>query len=130
MEARTENVPKMFPNMTPAEKTAVRKELDDFKQEFLKAHPGYQFDETEATVWDTAVAAGMDKHYSTAYRVYCKFTHGALGAVAGALNALTDALDIQIVISCVFYALELLKAHTPANVPDLASIRAKLPFGV
>ena len=120
---------KMFPNMTPAERAAVEKHVEDFKKALLAAQPGYPIVSSRASVWDTASEAGMTKIYDTAYRIYCKFTHGALGAVAGALNELTDDVNSQIVICCIVYILELLKTHTPAKVPDLNAMRKRLPFG-
>jgi hypothetical protein len=63
--------------------------------------------------------------YENAYRPYCKFTHGALCAVQGELDAATDPIDTKMVAWCVLTMLKQLGEHTAAQVPDLEPFRKR-----
>ena len=63
--------------------------------------------------------AKMEKHYEISYRIYCKFTHGALEAIAGNLDSITDDSDSQVMIWGVFQAIGLLGRQTPAFFPEM-----------
>jgi len=60
------------------------------------------------TSYDAAAAIGIESYYETHYRAYCQYTHGALEAVSGALNELTDPEDTRVMLSSAITALEAL----------------------
>jgi hypothetical protein len=68
----------------------------------------------------------MEQHYQVSYRLYCKFTHGALGALSGALDEVTDDSDSRVMSWCVCQALGLLERQTPAKLPDLGVFYERL----
>jgi hypothetical protein len=70
--------------------------------------------------------AGLDWLYQRYFKLYCQFTHGSLRAMLGHLDEQTDPRDTTTVGWCVYSMLELLKAHTPADVPELAEFRQRL----
>lgn len=91
----------------------------EFKAEFLKLYPGYPADEKAVSTRDSARLAGLDRMYDMQYRLYCKFTHAALAAVDGHWKDLSDPYDTRTVIGCVLKMMELLRALTGVNIPDL-----------
>jgi hypothetical protein len=60
------------------------------------------------TSYGAAAAIGIESYYETHYRAYCQYTHGALEAVSGALNELTDPEDTRVMLSSAMTALEAL----------------------
>lgn len=117
---------KRFKKQDPVVWETAKRELESFKMVFTQANPGYPTDWSCVDVRETAEAAEMLDVYNTSYRAYCKFTHGALGAVLGELNEITDFKDTEIVINCVMIMLELLKQYTPAQVPNLENSRKRM----
>ncbi len=109
---------KMFANDT-ATVTAAHRALDNLKRAAKQACPDDPIECRRVTVRETADVAGLLKIYDSAYRTYCQFTHSAMTAVQGGLDDATDTVDTDIVVSCVLMILNLLREHTPAQVPDL-----------
>lgn len=64
--------------------------------------------EVPLTSYDAAAAIGIESYYETHYRAYCQYTHGALEAVSGALNELTDPEDTRVMLTSAMPALEAL----------------------
>src|SRR4030095_15993168 len=95
------------------------RELEVLVKEWRKADPSYPFKRKIVKCRDAAEIAGLLPVYESAYRIYCKFTHGAMRAVQGDLDDMTDPLDTQIGIWCALVMLAELQRHTPAHVPDL-----------
>jgi len=60
------------------------------------------------TSYDAAAAIGIESYYETHYRAYCQYTHGALEAVSGVLNELTDPEDTRVMLNSAMPALEAL----------------------
>jgi hypothetical protein len=110
----------------PIAKATARQDLEAFKKRFSFSNPSYPVDWTPIRIVELAAEAGMETVYNTTYRTYCKFTHGALAAIAGDFNEVTDLKDTQILITCVMMMLDLLKEHTPAQLPELTSLRTRL----
>lgn len=108
-------------------KPAIEQALAGYRAIVQKQEPRYPFKHEAATAREAARIAGMLPVYDRAYRIYCHYTHGALNAVAGEFDEMTDSLDTSIVLWSVFLMLEFMKTHTPATVPDLGPLRAKLP---
>lgn len=104
----------------PALKAKHEQELDKLESEWRKDDPGYPFLRKPVGAAAAAKAAGLLPVYESAYRIYCKFTHGAMRAVRGGLDELTDELDSTIAVWCTLTMLIQLQTHTPAQVGDLA----------
>ena len=111
-----------------ARKKIANQTLENLKRAFRQNSPGYPVQCKRASVRDTAEIAGLLANYEGAYRIYCQFTHGALRAVRGGLDDITDACDTPIVAWCVLVMLDQLGKHTPAQVPDLTPFRKRLPI--
>ncbi len=118
---------KMFAHDS-AGKAAANLALDDLKRVFEQESPGYPAECKRVTVRDTADMAGLLATYDCAYRIYCQFTHGAMRAVLGHLDEATNTVDTKIVVWCVLMLLDQLREHTPAQLPDLAPFRTRLPI--
>jgi hypothetical protein len=119
---------RMFPKC-PERDAAFQKLWADFEQAVRRHKPGCQINPTPISTRDMAKEVGWEEIYDKVYRLYCKFTHGAVRAVRGELDDSTDNRDTEIIIWCVFQALVLLKSKTPAIVPDLDRLHDRLPHG-
>jgi hypothetical protein len=93
--------------------------IERLKVAFKENCPEYPIQNKSITVWETANIAGLLILYEQAYRIYCKFTHGAMRAVEGHLDQITDLKDTHTIVWCVLITLNNLKEFTPANIPDL-----------
>ncbi len=102
------------------------RQLEELKQAAKLAFPNCPVECKEVGVRETAELAGLSNAYESAYRTYCKFTHGAMQAVQGQLNAATDSIDTDVVGWCVLKMLNQLREHTPAQVPDLEPFKKRL----
>jgi Family of unknown function (DUF5677) len=78
------------------------------------------------TIRESAEKACLVKVYNYDYKLYCQFTHGALGAMSGDLNATTDKRDTPLLIFCILILCEELKMNTTTNIPDLQHFWAQL----
>lgn len=93
---------------------------------FKNEDPAYPIEHKKVNMKDAAEAAGLTSLYEVVYRLYCRFTHGAIDAALGQLNAMTDNLDTDFAARFTFIMLEQLQINTHANVPDLSQYRARL----
>ena len=116
---------KNFPNnpQTEAHFKLILNELESF---FKKCDSCYPIKYKKVDIRYTAELAEMLPLYETAYRTYCKFTHGGIDAALGQLDEMTDDLDTQFVVRLVFMMLEQLQTHTHAKIPDLLPFRNRL----
>ena len=104
----------------PRLKAKHQQDLPDLIREWTKKDASYPFRRKTVSCRDAAVSANLLPVYESAYRIYCKFTHGAMRAIHGSLDDMTDPIDTQIVIWGALVMLDQLKNHTQADVPDLA----------
>lgn len=58
------------------------------------------------TIERVAQKAEMKSYYDSHYRIYSRYTHGALHASTGNLDKATDLADNQIMAVCAFVALD------------------------
>jgi hypothetical protein len=115
-----EEAKKMY-EKNPANEAGAKAALEALKRNF-SAKPGYRIECKRVDARYTAEVAGLLPVYETAYRLYCEFTHSAMRAVQGQLNEATDPVDTTMVVWCVLIILNHLKSHTPAKIPDVASL--------
>jgi Family of unknown function (DUF5677) len=104
----------------------ANRQLEDLKRAYREEQPHHPIECKYVSVRETADLAGLLWMYEPTYRVYCKFTHGAVRAVEGHLDEATNPVDTRFMVTCVLAVLELLKKHTPACVPDLAPFLERL----
>jgi hypothetical protein len=116
---------RMFSN-DAAELAAAQQALDALKRAAKKARPKCPVECKRVNMRDAADAAGLSRAYEGAYRAYCKFTHGAIQAVQGHLDAATDGIDTDVVNWCVLTMLNHLREHTSAQIPDLELYKKRL----
>lgn len=100
--------------------------LERLKQRFQKGAPECSLKCKVIKVKEIAEMAGLSRAYNEYYRIYCRFTHGAMMAVSGNLNQATDSKDTHVIVWCVLMMLNQLKQHTPASIPDLTPYNEKL----
>jgi hypothetical protein len=101
------------------------KRWEEFTAKYAEQFPEHPLVATKLSVWDAAEVGGLTGYYDSHYRTYCQHTHGALRALGGFLNELTDAADNQTVALCTFTALESLTT-IGANAPNLPSLLERL----
>jgi hypothetical protein len=78
------------------------------------------------SVFQTAQKAGLESMYETAYRAYCKYSHGALRAQGGHYDEFTDSWDDRWVCNCLRAIALCLKEHTSFQLPDLAECGSRV----
>lgn len=71
---------------TAKARTAIEQQWQDFEQLYRAKYAGLPFDSDPISLYDLAVAAGMEEVYNVQYRLYCKFTHAALRAATGGFD--------------------------------------------
>jgi len=102
---------------------AAKHSFQQFQKDFLKADSSCTLLEPkEVTVRSAAESTGLGQAYLIDYRLYCQFTHGALRAMSGQLDDLTDQRDTPLMIWCALIVCEELANHTPAKLGDLARL--------
>ena len=67
----------------------------------------------------------MAGYYDSYYRLYCRVTHSAFGAMVGGRDSI-DFEDIPTVASCVLGALHGLKSRIGVDVPKLSEFEKRL----
>jgi hypothetical protein len=100
--------------------------LNDMEAAAKKARPACPVERKQVDMAYTAEVAGQAVAYGSAYRLYCKFTHGAMEAVQGHLDEVANALGPDVVVWCVLMLLNQLRQHTSAEVPDLEPFNKRL----
>jgi hypothetical protein len=76
------------------------------------------------SIREAAVAAGIETYYDSHYRTYCHYTHGALEAVSGNWDEVTDPVDTRVMLSSAMSALEAL-IQVGASCPEIESLRER-----
>jgi hypothetical protein len=105
-----------------ASKTQHKQRLDEFEKKVKHEDPNCPIVCKSIGLKKISEIAKMEKHYEISYRIYCKFTHGALEAIAGNFDPITDDSDSQVMIWCVFQAIGLLGRQTPETFPDMKQL--------
>jgi hypothetical protein len=87
------------------------KNWDEFKDEFVKEFPAIPIPNLcdrcdRLRIEHVANEAGMKPFYDSHYRIYCRYTHGALQASTGNIDEATDPADNQIMGVCALVALD------------------------
>jgi len=80
---------------------------DEFKNAFVKAFPSVPVPSVNdrLTIEHVAGKADMKSYYDAHYRIYCRYTHGALQGSTGNIDKATDPADNQIIAVCALVAL-------------------------
>jgi hypothetical protein len=65
-------------------------------------------EDTPLDSYGAAAAIGVEAYYDSHYLGYCQYTHGALEAVSGSLNELTDPEDTRVMLHSAMVAPEAL----------------------
>jgi hypothetical protein len=107
------------------DETQFQKQWDDFRKKYVAEFPQYVPVDKGISLVSLAEKAGIGAYYDSHYRTYCKYAHGALRAVGGALDEVTDSEDNRTLGWCVFVALEGLP-RLDADCPNLDSLRKRL----
>ncbi len=86
----------------------IDKNWEGFKDAFAKEFPAIAISNTDARLKIQCIAgmAGMKSYYDSHYRIYCRYTHGALHASTGNIDKATDRADNQIMAVCALIALD------------------------
>ena len=84
------------------------KNWETFKNAFVKEFPNVPLPNVDdrLTIEHVADNAGMKPYYDSHYRIYSRYTHGALHGSTGNIDKATDRADNQIIAVCAFVALE------------------------
>lgn len=117
-ELKSEKI--FFPDRVAAEQW-FGQQVEDLERAIQRAEPDYPIERLGIRFKDITELEELAKAkpiYKD-YRVYCQFTHGALRAIRGVFDEVTYSRDTNLVIWGVAIQLDLLKEHTPADVPDL-----------
>jgi hypothetical protein len=83
-----------------------------------------KLEEVPLDSYGAAAAIGVEAYYDSHYRGYCQYTHGALEAVSGSLDELTDPEDTRVMLHSAMVALEAL-VDMGAECPGIASFRER-----
>ena len=101
-----------------------RDEWQAFKNRCIAQFGADKLKENPLNSYDAAVEIGVEAYYDSHYRGYCQYTHGALEAVSGSLDELTDPEDTRVMLHSAMIALEAL-ADMGAQCPSIASFRER-----
>jgi hypothetical protein len=110
---------------TTFDEAAHSKRFKQFEDQLSKQLPNVPLEDKYISVWKIAEAAGMAGYYGSDYRTYCRYTHGALWAIAGFLTDLTDPEDNRAMVLCTWSVLNALTA-IGAKAPNLQSLLQRL----
>jgi hypothetical protein len=101
-----------------------RDEWQAFKNRCIAQFGVDKLKEVPLSSHDAAAEIGVEGYYDSHYRGYCQYTHGALEAVSGSLDELTDPEDTRVMLHSAMIALEAL-ADIGAECPGIASFRER-----
>ena len=101
-----------------------RDEWQAFKNRCIAQFGADKLEEIPLSSFDAAAAIGVEAYYDSHYRVYCQYTHGALEAVSGCLDELTDPEDTRVMLHSAMIALDAL-ADMGAECSGIASFRER-----
>jgi len=84
------------------------KNWEKFKNAFVKEFPSIPIPNLNDRLKIEYVAkkAGMTPFYNSHYRIYCRYTHGALQASTGNIDKATDRADNRTMAICALVALD------------------------
>jgi len=84
------------------------KNWEEFKNAFVKEFPTVPIPNVDdrLTIEHLAAKAGLTPFYNSHYRIYCRYTHGALHASTGNIDKATDRADNQIMAVTALVALD------------------------
>jgi hypothetical protein len=108
----------------PYTRVCDRDEWQAFKNRCIVQFGADKLGEMPLSSYDAAAAIGVEAYYDSHYRGYCQYTHGALEAVSGSLDELTDPEDTRVMLHSAMIALEAL-ADMGAECPGIASFRER-----
>jgi len=101
------------------------KRFEKFKAKLSKQLPNVALEDNDISLREIAEVAGFARYYDSHYRMYCRYTHGALRAIGGFLTNLTDPEDNRVMGFCTFSAVNAL-AKIGAEAPNLQSLLQRL----
>lgn len=101
-----------------------RDEWQAFKDRCIAQFGADKLEDVPLSSYDAAAEIGVEAYYDSHYRGYCQYTHGALEAVSGSLDELTDPEDARVMLHSAMIALEAL-ADMGAECPGIASFRER-----
>ena len=101
-----------------------RDEWQAFKTRCIAQFGAEKLEDIPLSSYDAAAAIGAESYYDSHYRGYCQYTHGALEAVSGSLDELTDPEDTRVMLHSAMIALEAV-ADVGAECPGIASFRKR-----
>src|SRR5205085_9361787 len=101
-----------------------RDEWQAFKNRCIAQFGVDKLKEVPLSSHDAAAEINVEAYYDSHYRGYCQYTHGALEAVSGSLDELTDPEDTRVMLQSAMTALESL-AHVGADCAAIASFRRR-----
>ena len=82
--------------------------MEEFKNVFVKEFATVPIPNVNdrLTIEHLAEKAGLTPFYNSHYRIYCRYTHGALHASTGNIDKATDRADNQIMAVTALVALD------------------------
>jgi hypothetical protein len=101
-----------------------RDEWRTFKNRCASQFGAEKLEDIPLSSYDAAAAFGVEAYYDSHYRAYCQYTHGALEAVSGNLDELTDPEDTRVMLNSALSALEAL-VDMGADCPNIESFRSR-----
>jgi Family of unknown function (DUF5677) len=110
---------------TEFKKEALSKGFAEFKTKLARQFPNVALEDEYISLWEIAEAGGYARYYNSHYRMYCRYTHGALRAMGGSLTNLTDPEDNRAMGLCAFSAANVL-SKIGAEAPNLQSLLQRL----
>jgi hypothetical protein len=102
-----------------------RDEWQAFKDRCIAQFGAEKLQDVPLSSYDAAAEIGVEAYYDSHYRGYCQYTHGALEAISGSLDELTDPEDTRVMLHSAMIALEAL-ADLGADCLGIASFRERL----
>jgi hypothetical protein len=95
-----------------------------FKTRCASQFGAEKLEDVPLSSYDAAAAIGVEAYYDSHYPAYCQYTQGALEAVSGNLDELTDPEDTRVMLQSAMTALEAL-AGMGADCPKMESFRER-----
>lgn len=110
---------------TTFDKDGHSKRFAEFKAKLSEQLPNVALEDKYIPLQEIAKVAGFERCYDSHYRMYCRYTHGALRAMGGFLTDLTDPEDNRVMGLCTLSVLNAL-AKIGAEIPNLQSLLQRL----